>query len=121
MSITGSILVPSPFLGCDSTSSFYGRSKISTWKLVSNDKTALETFVCLSENFELHESIQENLELVTCMLYGAKDTTSVNKARYDMFRMGKFSDAALPPNKVSYNTFSEQATRLQYGKEQQQQ
>ena len=80
--------------------------KLSTWKLVSNDKTALETFVCLSENFELHESIQENLELVTCMLYGAKDTTSVNKARYDMFRMGKFSDAALPPNKVSYNTSS---------------
>ncbi|CAB4023481.1 Hypothetical predicted protein [Paramuricea clavata] len=32
---------------CDSTNSFYGRSKISTWKLVSNDETALDTFVRL--------------------------------------------------------------------------
>ena len=44
-------------------------------------------------------SIKENLELFTCMFYGAKDTTSVNKAIYEMFRMGKFSDAASPPNK----------------------
>ena len=42
-----------PFLGCDSTSWFYGRSKISTWKMVLNDNTALETFVHLGEEFEV--------------------------------------------------------------------
>ena len=52
--------------------------------------TALETFVRLGEDFDVDESIQLNLESLTCMLYGA---------RYDLFRMGKFSDAALPPNK----------------------
>lgn len=53
----------------------------------------------LGNEFEVDEAVQENLESLTCMLYGVKDSTSVNKVRYDMFRMGKFSDAALPPNK----------------------
>ena len=64
--------------------------------MVANDKTTLQTFVSLGEDFD--ESIQKNLESFTCMLYGAKDTTSVDKARYDIFRMGEFSDAASPPN-----------------------
>ena len=66
--------------------------------MVSKDKTTLQTFVYLGEDFDVDESIQNHLESFTCMLYGAKDTTSVNKARHDILRMGKFSDAALPPN-----------------------
>ncbi|XP_028391978.1 uncharacterized protein LOC114516648 isoform X2 [Dendronephthya gigantea] len=86
------------YTGCDSTSSFYGRSKISTWKLVSNDETALDTLARLGDDFTVDEGIQKNLESLTCMLYGAKETESVNEARYNLFRMGKFSDESLPPN-----------------------
>ena len=63
-----------------------------------NNERYLTTFVQLGNEFEVDEAVQENLESLTCMLYRVKDATSVNKVRYGIFRMGKFSDAALPPN-----------------------
>ena len=84
-----------------------------------NDTTALKTFVRLGEDFDVDESIQLNLESLRCMLYGAKDTTSVKEARYDQFRMGKFSDAALPPDNDCLLQHIQRASfRQQYGKEQ---
>ena len=53
----------------------------------------------MGNDFHVDESVQRNLESFTCKLYGEKDLTLVNEARYSLFRKGKFSDTALPPNK----------------------
>ena len=39
------------------------------------------------------------MEAAVCKLYKAKNGSSVNVLRYNMFRLGKFSDSSLPPNK----------------------
>ena len=55
--------------------------------------TSLET------EFSFDEQFENEVEVAVCKLYKAKNETSVNVLCYSMFRLGKFSDSSLQPNK----------------------
>lgn len=105
------------FLGCDSTSSFYGRSKITSWNIVSGDQTSIGALGQVGNDFNIDETLEMNLESLTCKLYKAKNTTFVDETRHNMFKMGKFSDAEI--RTAFQSIFSMQITRQQHGKDQQ--
>ena len=86
-------------LGCDSTSSFYGHSKVSSWKLVTGDDKSLKSLAAVGENFENEDGLQNHLEELTCKFYKSLPETSVSIARYNLIKVGNFSDTRLPPNK----------------------
>lgn len=80
--------------GCDSVSSFFGRSKKKALGI-------LRTNLNLQEEFS-HSAFKPSPSKVTftdqfvCKLYGAKSAT-VNAARYDLFKSGA-GESKLPPN-----------------------
>ena len=51
------------------------------------------------KSFESEDGLQNHLEELTCKFYKSLPETSVKTARYNLFKLGKFSDARLPPNK----------------------
>lgn len=53
----------------------------------------------MGTEFSFDEQFGNEVEVAVCKLYKAKNETSVNVLRYNMFRLGKFSDSSLPPNK----------------------
>ena len=72
---------------------------MSSWKLAAEDNKFLKSLEAVGESFETTEVLQNHLEELTCKFYKSSPETSVNVARYNLFKMGKFSDARLPPNK----------------------
>ena len=85
-------------LGCDSTSSFYGKSKVKTWNLVCDNQNSLETLMHVGSEFAIDDALIRDIESLTALFYGEKEITEVNEVRYNMFRLGKFSDDSIPPN-----------------------
>lgn len=49
--------------------------------------------------FSYDEQFDKEIEAAVCKLYEAKNETSVNILRCNVFRLGKFSDSSLPPHK----------------------
>ena len=85
------------YLGCDTTSSFFGKGKKKPWKLII-DKKMIAGFqglgLCSTPSCE----ILQHLETFVCSLYGQDGIHDVNDARYLLFRLGIVSDEDLPPN-----------------------
>ena len=79
------MLYISKFLGCDSTSSFHGYSKVSCWKALLNDPTSVAVLTSMGTEFSFDEQFANDVEAAVCKLYKAKNETSVNVLRYNMF------------------------------------
>ena len=86
------------FTGCDSVSAFYGRGKKKAFDLLLKDKTLCPAFQDLGERFDVQPDMEKELEKFVCKLYGQKDVAEVNIARYDMFRLARKAEIAMPPN-----------------------
>uniref|UniRef100_UPI00358E9E4F uncharacterized protein n=1 Tax=Myxine glutinosa TaxID=7769 RepID=UPI00358E9E4F len=52
----------------------------------------------LGERFDIHPDMMEALETFVCKLYGQHNITTVNEARYNMFRLARTSEITMPPN-----------------------
>ncbi|XP_071963322.1 uncharacterized protein [Antedon mediterranea] len=93
------------FSGCDTTSSFFGKSKKSAWKAWKSFPEATEAFLsmyrhpfqqvdCLSLNFK-------HIERLTILLYNKSSISlSVNEARRNMFSQKNKDIAHVPPTQV---------------------
>lgn len=80
------------FLGCDSTSSFYGKGKVTALKVARNKDEYANTFanlgVCVPPPADL---INEIMKYV-CHLYGHGNESDVNLVRYQVFKSEKFEE-----------------------------
>lgn len=87
------------FTGCDSTSAFYGKGKKKALNLLMKEREFCHAFSDLGENFDVEPATAASLESFVCKLYGQQNVTTVNEARYNMFRLQRKSEITMPPNK----------------------
>ena len=87
--------------GCDSVSVFYGKGKKKALNLLLKDDELCPAFKDLRERFDINPDTAISLEKFVCKLYGQKGIESVNEARYNMFRLARKSEIAMPPNQHS--------------------
>ena len=59
----------------------------------------MAVLISLGIEFSHDEQFDKEIEAAVCKLYEAKNETSVNILRCNVFRLGKFSDSSLPPQK----------------------
>ena len=85
------------FTGCDSVSSFYGKGKRKTWKVLSSHPNGRDAFKTLGDAVHPTEELCQMLIEYVCALYGHERMKCVNEVRYSMFCLGSFSDESLPP------------------------
>lgn len=81
--------------GCDSVSSFSGKSKKKALSIISKAKDDLKEGFS-DADFEPSEVRVDTTQKFVCQLYGAKACT-VNAARYELFKTGA-GEQNLPPN-----------------------
>ena len=86
-------------LGCDYTSSFYGKGKVKALKLARANEKFVSAFSNLGSSEVVSEKTMNDLDLFTCPLFGDQTATTLNDARYNAFTKGKFGEDCLPPNK----------------------
>ena len=71
--------------GCDSTSSFYGKGKKSTYNIISTCKEQLcDSIALLGESFYLNLQVLPAMERIICKIYKTT-ATNVSEARYRPF------------------------------------
>ena len=75
------------FTGCDTTSAFVRKGKITPLRILKNNPRYTPSFTSLGTSSDLTDDQFQNLEAFTCLLYGSKSgvNTSINKLRYTMF------------------------------------
>ena len=84
-------------IGCDYTSSFYGKDKPKALKL---NEQFLSAFSDLGiSEVVCEETVVSKLNVFTCRLFGDQTATTVNDARYNLFTKRNFGEDCLPPNK----------------------
>uniref|UniRef100_UPI00358DF722 uncharacterized protein n=1 Tax=Myxine glutinosa TaxID=7769 RepID=UPI00358DF722 len=86
------------FTGCDSVSAFYGKGKKKALNLILKNPELCGALKDLGERFDIHPDMMEALETFVCKLYGQHNITTVNEARYNMFRLARTSEITMPPN-----------------------
>ena len=83
--VTNALIGLHCFTGCDSVSAFYGKGKVKPFKLVQQDPEFCSAFQLLEETFAVSEDTVATIEAFVCSLYGQKDCSKVNEARYILF------------------------------------
>ncbi|XP_028417356.1 uncharacterized protein LOC114541753 [Dendronephthya gigantea] len=89
------------FTGCDTTSAFYGKGKVSVLKVAKAREEYSHTFSNLGTELNPSEDLFTQLYHFVCHLYGYQGYSDINRVRYEMFKSGKFDEELLPPNKDS--------------------
>ena len=85
------------FLGCDSTSSFYGKGKKTVWDTLQRNPGYVDVFLSLGCSLSIADDVIKELNRFVCLLYGDTVSKDVNSCRYTLFKSGKCSDDQLPP------------------------
>ena len=73
------------FIGCDTTSAFYGKGKKRSFEILIKDRTIRAGMAGLGVAPECTLDTQKSCELFVCRLYGQQNCTSINEARYKIF------------------------------------
>ena len=74
------------YTGCDTTSAFVKKGKLTALKLLRQQPEHLKAFAQLGISAELPDSLYRELELFTCRLYGGMAVTDINKLRFQKFQ-----------------------------------
>ena len=93
--------------GCDSTSCFRGQGKIKSLKILRSDERFVDAAKLLGEYLELSPTVKEVLEELTCRLYGVKEYSEVNNARYELFYKSRSDPQRLPPTQDAVSTYGQ--------------
>lgn len=99
-SVCKALLGMHAYTGCDSVSSFAGRGKMASLKMLKQDAELQTTFADLGAMWDVSESLLNKLEAFTCQMYVTK--TSIqhsNELRYHLFtsKKGCVEPHQLPP------------------------
>lgn len=87
------------FTGCDSVSSFKGKSKVKAFEYMKESKEYICAFKELGTSWVVTGHLVEILEQFVCLLYGQKTCSSVDLCRYNCLILGFKTDSMIPPNK----------------------
>lgn len=86
--------------GCDSVSSFTGKSKAKWFNYVKQTPEFISTLASLGKDFTLSTSLADLLESVVCKIYGGNENqVNINELRWKIFCSSNASERSLPPNK----------------------
>ena len=85
------------FTGCDSIIAFKGKGKTKRFGLMLESEDFCSPFKALGCGWEVPDDIIPDVEKFVCTLYGKKDSTGVNAAMYNLFRLTCRSEALPPP------------------------
>lgn len=91
------------FTGADNTGAFYGKGKLTCWKVFENaEAQVISAFTELGKTTELKECVTTGLELFVCQLYSPltklKETADL---RWWMFNKKGCESSKLPPTKAA--------------------
>ena len=99
------------FTHCDTTSAFKGIGKVKPIQLLLKEKKFEEALSKLGDAWNIDESLIDSLEKYTCVLYGKKKDSDINKVRVDKLKekcginkldpTKNFHMASLPPCKMA--------------------
>ena len=70
------------FTGCESTSTFKGKSKVSPIQFMLKDDLILNACSAIGDSWVLSNNILEVLERLTCWMYGMTKINTVNECHY---------------------------------------
>ena len=84
--LTNAIIGFHCFTGCDSVSSFYGKGKQKTFKLLKKNLPHADSFKELGTTDTVSQQMASGLESFVCLLYGQKEVGSVNEVRHQMLK-----------------------------------
>ena len=88
-------------LGCDTTSAFYRKGKVSAWKIAKAKEEYVQTFYNLGTETTPSAEPTKQLHHFVCHLYGFEGYSDINRVRFEIFKGGKFDEQLLPPNEDS--------------------
>ena len=71
-------------IGCDSTSSFYGKGKKTAWDTLLRNREYFNSFRSLGNAFPPSEELVLQLNRFVCLLYADKNSENVNKCSAQM-------------------------------------
>ena len=100
------------FTGCDTTSAFAGKGKLSALKILKGSVQFQQLFQTFGNDWHLSEDKFEELEEFTCLLYGSKNgTKDVNVFRHELFcaKKGNIESFQLPPCKDTLHKHAQRA------------
>ena len=72
------------FTCCDTTSAFVRKGKVTPLKLLKKHPEFLPTFHALGTSVDVADSVFEDLEKFTCLMYGSK-SADINSLRHEKF------------------------------------
>ena len=72
------------FTGCDNTNAFVRKGKMTPQKLLKKHPEFLPTFHALGTSVDVADSVFEDLEKFTCLMYGSK-SADINSQRHEKF------------------------------------
>lgn len=102
------------FTGCDSVSAFAGKGKVRALNMVKDCQEAQAVFRKMGNNWNMTDSMLEDLEKFTCHLYCSNTpTNNINELRYHLFCLKKadIESHQLPP---CQDTLRKHAQRANY-------
>ena len=80
---------------------FDGKGKKTAWKTLVTFPEFVECFAMIGRDFPPREELINALNQFTCLLYGDKESATVDDCRYTLFSSGKCLDDVLPPTSDS--------------------
>ncbi|XP_031341089.1 uncharacterized protein LOC116169200 [Photinus pyralis] len=98
--------------GCDYTAAFARKGKLKPFKILEQDKDMQAVFATFGNSENVDEKQIKAVEKFACLIYGKRQTTEINKARYEIFldaykpkhndneifnRIRQFDGSSLPP------------------------
>ena len=90
-------------IGCDTTSAFYGKGKVTALKIARIYEKYGILFGNMGTTIAPSTQLKNGLYGFMCHLYGFEECSDVNSVRYRMFKGGKYEEELLPPNQDSLN------------------
>ena len=82
------------FCGCDTTSAFVRKGKLTAMKLLKNHPGFIDVFKEVGKSTEITDAVFQSLEHFTCLMYGGPHAPlDINKLRYEKF-LQRFSAKA---------------------------
>ena len=87
------------FSGCDSTSAFHGKGKVTSLKVLDDFPDLYESFANFGSSFTPNSSLINALELFVCRLYKQQASNKVDEARFTIFSLGKYGADQMPCTK----------------------
>ena len=108
------------FTRCDSTSSFFGKGKTTSWKKMNSKSRFKEVMTRLGENDSVDDDLCRTLDEFVCTMYGGGRAEDVSTLRFNKFtekqkRENKYVDlSTLPPCQATLKLHTFRANRVAY-------